>query len=348
MNKAVRILVPLAVVAVVAGCAKEQTLSTGQKAKEYLELFVSKNYPQAQANQWGMYILEDVEGTGDAWSSDMAYSYLSGTIRSIDGTIVSSTEADIAKQLDQDSYKDYNYYGPKYQNTSSGSGYAGLEYMLQGMKIGGKRTAILPSWLLTSSRFNTLQEYLNDCSSSTHLIYSITLEGQCADVSAQEIAILRQYVTDHYGADQKSCSFTSDQTEGTFYFVSDTTDTAIFNDEKKRADDAVLYLTYEGRRLDGTAFDTNDKYIALETGLFDPAKTYAKSKITFSSTYSSITMDSSSSLIDGFKAGLHKMHWSGQTATVLFVSAYGYSSSGSGDVIPPYSPLVFTLTLSDE
>lgn len=348
MNKAVRILVPLAVVAAVAGCAKEQTLSTGQKAKEYLELFVSKNYPQAQANQWGMYILEDVEGTGDAWTSDLAYSNLSGTIRSIDGTIVSSTEADIAKQLDQDSYKDYNYYGPKYQNTSSGSGYAGLEYMLQGMKIGGKRTAILPSWLLTSSRFNTLQEYLDDCSSSTHLIYSITLEGQCADVSAQEIAILRQYVTDHYGADQKSCTFTDDQTEGTFYFVSDTTNTALFNDDNRRASDAELYLTYEGRRLDGTTFDTNNKYIALEKGLFDPARTYSKSKIKFSSTYSSITMDSSSSLIDGFKAGLHKMHWSGQTAIVLFVSAYGYSSSGSGDVIPPYAPLEFILTLSDE
>ena len=59
-------------------------------------------------------------------------------------------------------------------------------------------------------------------------------------------------------------------------------------------------------------------------------------------------MDGSSSLIDGFKQGLYKMHWAGQKATVLFVSDLGYSSTGSGVLIPPYAPILFELELSEK
>ena len=75
-------------------------------------------------------------------------------------------------------------------------------------------------------------------------------------------------------------------------------------------------------------------------------KEYEKSTIKFSSSYSSISKDGSSSLVEGFKAGLHKMHWAGQKATVLFVSDLGYSAKGNGDRIPPYAPLIFELELS--
>ena len=134
MNKLFRILIPAAVLAIVAGCTREKTLSTGDKVKEYLELYMSANYPDIKPDQWGMYILEDTPGTGAGWNKEYTYSYLRSTIRSIDGTILSTTEADVAKQLDQDSYKAYNYYGPRYQATTEENGYAGLEYMLEGMK----------------------------------------------------------------------------------------------------------------------------------------------------------------------------------------------------------------------
>lgn len=343
MIKASRILVPLAALAVIAGCAKQQSLSSGQKSKEYLELYMSKAYPDVTPDQWGIYVLEDIPGTGYTWNEEFAYTLLNSTVRTLDGTIVSSTEADIAKQLDENSYKSYNYYGPKYQNTSSGSGYAGLEYILKGMKVGGTKTAVIPCWLITTSRFSTKEEYIKASSTSTHLIYTITFAGQCGDISTQEIATLRQYVNENFGPDVKSCSYKKDMTEGTFYFVSDTTS---FKEEDKRADDATLYLKYVGRRLDGVAFDTNDQATALKEGLFVKERTYEKSKVVFSSTYSSITMDGSSSLVDGFLGALYKMHWSGQKATVLFVSTLGYGSTGSGDVIPPYVPLIFELELS--
>lgn len=345
MNKFITITVLAAATALIAGCAQEKTISTGEQAQEYLGLLMSKEYPDIQPDQWGIYILEDVPGTGSEWTSDMPYSNLRSTIRSIDGTILSTTEASVTQQLDQDSYKPYNYYGPRYQYTPEGTGYAGLEYLLGGMKIGGRRKAVIPAWLITTSRYGSKKEYIDACTISTHLIYDIILDGQCADVQQNEIDILRDYVTAKYGADQLSCTYKSDQKERTFYFISDTT---AFNAEDKRADDASLTLKYTGRRLDGQAFDTNDLAMAMKEGLYVKEKTYENATIQFSSDYSSISMDGSSSLVDGFKGGLYKMHWVGQKATVLFVSDLGYSSSGSGDRIPPYASLIFELELVGE
>ena len=345
MNKILRILIPAAAAAVLSGCAQQVTESTGAQAKEYLDLFMSTEYPTIQPDQWGMYILSDTPGTGADRDKDASFAYLRCTIRSFGGEILSSTEEDIEKQLDQDSYKSYNYYGPRYFNTAEGKGYAGLEYLLEGMKVGGKRTAIMPAWLATTSRFGTMKEYLDACTSSTHLIYEITFEGQCQDISVQEITELREYVTAHYGASQESTTYKTDQAGGTFYFVSDTTS---FKEEDKRADDATLDLIYTGRRLDGQAFDTNSQEVALKEGLFVKEKTYEASSVKFSKEYSSISMGGTSSLIEGFKAGLYKMHWAGQKATVLFVSDLGYAATGSGSVIPPYCPLIFELELKED
>lgn len=344
MNKLKTILLPAACAVILAGCAKQTSMSTGEKAQEYLSLYMSTENPGVTPDKWGIYVLEDTPGTGLEWSQDAPYAYLRGTIRSFGGDIISSTEESIAKQLDENSYKSYYYYGPRYYDTSEGNGYAGLEYLLEGMRIGGKRTAILPAWLVTTSRFKTKEEYINACTSSVHLIYDITLEGQCQDVAGEEVDKLREYVTAHYGESQESCTYKSDQGVGTFYFVSDTT---AFKEENKRSEDATLYLTYTGRRLDGTAFDTNSEEVALKEGLYVSEKSYEKYPVKFSSSYSSITMDGSSSLIEGFKAGLYKMHWAGQKATVLFVSDLGYKASGSGSAIPPYCPLLFELELSE-
>lgn len=345
MNKFLKVLAFLAVPALFAGCAQEKTSSTGEEAQEYLDLYMATEYPGLQPDKWGIYIIQETPGTGIEWSADYPYSYFRSTVRYLDGTIISSTEASIAQQLDETSYKTYNYYGPRYQNTTEGNGTAGLQYLLEGMRMGGTRKAVMPSWLLVTSRYDTKEEYINACTSSSHMIYEITLEGQCKDIAQHEIDELRAYVTAHYGESQKSFEYLSDQAEGSFYFVSDSTG---FKEEDKRADDATLYLTYTGRRLDGQAFDTNDQATALKEGLFVPEKTYEKSAIKFSGTYSSITMDGSSSLIDGFKQGLYKMHWAGQKATVLFVSDLGYSSTGSGVLIPPYAPILFELELSEK
>ena len=52
-----------------------------------------------------------------------------------------------------------------------------------------------------------------------------------------------------------------------------------------------------------------------------------------------------SSLINGFKGALSLMHWKGQKAVAVFSSAHGYGSSGSGNVIPSYEPLIFEIEI---
>ena len=308
MNKIFTIAASAVVLTFAAGCAQEVTSSTGEQAQEYLELYMKTEYPNVQPDKWGIYILEDIPGTGDEWTIESAYCSLRSTVRSFDGTIISSTEEAIAKQLDENDYKPYKYYGPRYQKVDEGSGNAGLQYMLEGMKVGGRRKAVIPAWLLTTSRYSTKEEYIKACSSSTHMIYDITFEGQCQDILGYEVELLDKYVKEHYGASQESTTYKSGQGGGTFYFISDTTS---FKDEDRRSEDASLSLSYTGRRLDGQAFDTNIEDVAIKEGLFVIGKAYEDATIKFSATYSSITMDGSSSLIDGFKGGLYKMHWSG-------------------------------------
>ena len=349
MNKLLRILLPAAVLLTAAGCAKETTQSTGEKSREYIRQWIERNYPGLESDQWGVYILEDQEGTGDLWDKEKTYSNIASTVRTIDGKVSTNTIEQMAKQLG--TYAWGNYYGPVYYSTGQGSGYAGVEYLLTGMKIGGTRTALIPSWLVTADRYDSMQQYINACGSSVHLLYTVTLEGQCKDILQMEKDSLRAYVTRHYGADQKSSHFQADMTDSLFYFVSDTT---AFKGWDQRDDNATLKLNYTGRLLNGQVFDTNVKQSALDAGIYSPSKTYEPVEVVMSSAYSSITMGGSSSLITGFQGALYKMHWAGQKATALFVSNLGYAASGGQDaagtsyVIPPYSPLLFELELLEE
>jgi len=323
-----------------AGCAQENTLSTGEKSRQHVEKWIEKYHPGIQPDQWGIYILEDHPGTGDEWDASKAYSYLRSTVRTIDGTITTTTEEAIAKQLGE--YNPGNYYGPTYHATGSGAGYAGVEYMLQGMRVGGTRTALIPSWLLTLSRQSSKQAYIDASSDSIHLIYTIELVGQCNDIIQAQKDSLRAYVTRHYGADVKSCTYKDGMDEGIFYFISDT---LAFKDVEPRSETASLQVNYTGRLLNGQLFDTSVEKDAVAAERYEEGKSYKPHSVTFAASYSDIAMDGSKSLVEGFKAGLYKMHWAGQKATVLFASNLGYAETGSGDVIPAYSPLLFELEL---
>lgn len=339
MNKTVRILLLPLVLLLSGACAKDNSLSTGEKARLQLADWISLYLDDAQPQSSGIYLLEDTPGNGKAWSADSAYTYAEVTIRALDGSVSSTTEEHWARQLG--TYASGNYYGPHFMQTGEGISYAGVDAMLTGMKAGGSRSAIIPAWLLTSSRYSTQQEYINACSSSSHALYTIRLAGQSNDLVRTEADSLRSYVTRHYGADKLSTTYTSDDPDGSFYFISDST---AFVGTPYVTRDTTLTLNYTGRLLNGQVFDTTDERTAKDAGIYDSGKTYEPVSIYLSSTYSSITMDGSS-VIGGFQGGLHLMRWKGQKAHVLFSSAHGYSSTGSGNTIPSYSPLLFELEL---
>lgn len=324
------------------GCAVENTPSSGEVAREYLSLWMDKYHPGIAPNADGLYILQDTPGTGDLWDAAKAYSYLEVTVRNLNGVISSTTDSTLSKQLG--TYTKGNYYGPRFQATGEGSSYAGFDALLTGMRVGGTREAVVPAWMLTTSRYDTQKKYMDEATTSASLIYGVTLRGQTDDITEVEKDSLARYVLRKYGSVNPSTYKSDTEPDGTFYFISDTS-AFVNSDIQPRGKNDEGTINYTGRLLNGQVFDTTLEKVAKDAGLYNGDKTYTTADITFASDWSSIVMGTSTSLIDGFKGGLYKMRYPGQKAIVIFTSDQGYSTTGSGSTIPAWSPLEFELEL---
>ena len=327
---------------VLLGCAKENTPSAGETARQYLSLWMSTYHPGIEANADGLYILKDLPGTGDLWDDNAGYSYLEVTVRSLSGVISSTSDSTLSRQLG--TYVKGNYYGPRFQATGEGSSYAGFDALLKGMRVGGSRQAVVPAWLLTTSRYKTQKEYLDASTDAASLIYDVTLRGQSQDVAATEKDSLACYVSRKYGSVAPSSYKSGEEPDGTFFFISDTT-ALIDAGVKPRNSSGTGTIHYTGRLLNGQVFDTTLEKVAKDAGIYNSSGTYVPVSVNFDASWSSITMGQGSSLIDGFKGGLSKIRYPGQKAIVIFNSAQGYSTTGSGSTIPAWSPLEFEIEL---
>lgn len=327
---------------VALGCAKENLPSTGETARQYLQLWMEEYHPGINPNDDGLYILSDEPGTGDLWDETKGYSYVEVTVKSLNGVISSTSSEKLSQQLG--TYAKGNYYGPRFVATGEGSSYAGFDALMKGMRIGGSRTGVVPSWMLTTSRYSTQKEYLDAASSTASLIYSVALKGQTEDVSSIEKDSLSRYVLKNFGPVAPVSYISGEEADGTFFFVSDTTQFVNSGATPRGVNDEAT-LNYTGKLLNGQVFDTNIERVAKDAGIYSASKSYAPVSITFASEWKSVAMGSSTSLIDGFKGGIYLLRYEGQKAVVLFTSTHGYTSSGSGSTIPAWSPLIFELEL---
>lgn len=341
-------IIPLACL-LLGGCVSDNKPSTGEQAREYLEIWMAhwnkENGKDIKPDALGMYILEDIPGpsNADLWSESTAYTRASTTIRSLSGTITSTDDEALSKQLGK--YEDAGYYGPKVFMTGSGVSYAGVDNLFKDMRMGGSRTAVIPAWLLTVSRYDTIDEYIDACSSTASYIYTVTLQEQFPDETEWEKQQIASYVNANFPGTESTLFPDLETDDGTFWFISDVSS---FSEDDKREESASnLKVHYTGYRLDGTIFDTTDEKTAIDNDVWNSSRTYGAQSVTYSSTWSDIQV-ASSSYIDGFKAALSMMWWAGQKATVIFTSSHGYSASGSGSAIPGYCPLVFDLELVEE
>lgn len=89
-------------------------------------------------------------------------------------------------------------------------------------------------------------------------------------------------------------------------------------------------IEYTGKLLNGKIFDSSNKDVAKENGL-EPhdALEYVVGE---------------ASLIRGWEEGILNMP-QGTQLTLLIPSELAYGTKGSGDAIPPYSPLLFDITI---
>lgn len=346
-----RILIPILGI-LAAGCVTNNTPSTGEQAKDYLEVWMAKwnkdNSKDIQPDALGMYILEDVPGAASEplWSASSPYTVAEITIRSLSGTIATTDNEDLAKQLG--TYSPLTYYGPKVFMTGEGVSYAGVDAAMEGMRMGGRRTVVVPAWLTTTSRHGSLQKYLDACTSSTHLIYTIDLREQFDDVTAWEKAQVEAYVNANFPGATATVmpgSEEGSEADGTFWFISDVSG---FKEEDKRQEsENELTLNYTGNRLDGKIFDTTIMKTAVDNDVYNASSSYKPLSVSFNSDWSETSINGSTSYVDGFKAGVSLMWWPGQKATVIFTSGHGYGTSSKG-LIPAYCPLVFQLELIDK
>ena len=325
-------LMAAAVCMAAVSCAKNAESSAGAVAQEYLGLWMNKYHPGINISSTGVYILEDEPGTGAAWNSELGYTFMQVTIRSLNGVITSTGHEAYAKQLG--TYVEGYYYGPQASYTANG--YAGVEAVLSGMRAGGTRTAVVPAWLITTDRYSSQQEYIKASSTSSSLIYTITFAEQANDITAWEASKVRLYAQAN---SLQSASFNDDTKESEiFWFLSDTT---AITSKEPLSSGAKITINYTGRLLNGQVFDTTLEKVAKDNGIYSSSRTYEPVSVTLADSYENISMNGSTSLLDGFKGALSLMKYPGEKAIAVFTSALGYTATGSGSTIPSYAPLRF-------
>ncbi len=332
MNMKNNIFLTLAIAtAIFSGCAKDVTPSANQLTKEYLDLWLKKNHPHAKIAGNGIYILEDKEGTGETFKFE-SYAMVNTTASSLDGTISSSTYENIAKQLG--TYNPAHYYGARTWQINESNVPVGLYDMMKGMKKGGTRKALVPSWLMGYKRYGKSSDYINNTAKDASTsIYEITLEDFTNDLKKYQIKAIEKVIAKKYpGLDSTKTGFYYKQLKapkGKTPFKKDTT----------------IYINYTGRLLNGLVFDTTIADTAKAYNIYSSAKKYKPVGISWKKKHTDIKFSSEKgSLITGFQLMLSKMG-AYEKAEGLFISDYGYASKSVGKAIPPFSPLIFEIEL---
>ena len=326
MNKLKILLIAAAAASLCTSCFRSESSGLNDGNKRYFDAWMKINHPDALREGMGIYILDETTGSGASIgkAEDYPFAYVTYTSSDLDGNILETTEADIAKQVG--TYSDANYYGPVVKLRSLTGFTAGQEMVLTPMRVGGSRKAVIPGWFDTAYRYETEQEYL-DKVTGDDCIYSVTLHEVIKDLAVWQIDSISRYLTHQY-------SHPVDSVKYGFYYIQTVppTDTVSFSSGTK------VYVNYTGSLLNGKVFDTSDANTAKDAGLYSASKTYEPLGITLNSDYKEIT-----DVIEGFALCVSKMK-KGEKGTCVFYSDIGYKGESQGS-IPAFSPLRFDIEM---
>ena len=189
MKKVFSTALYIAAALLLAGCAKTVTPGPNEANKRYFDAWMQLNHPGIDPSGLGIYVLESNEGDGVEVKED-GFALVNFKITDLEGNISSYTDAQTAKQLGE--YSETSYYGPKMWTTHKTTIQAGLGDAIYGMKAGGYKKVIVPSWLMTSKEFDTAQEYLDyydedNSSSFESTIYEIEVMDFTEDIDQWQI-----------------------------------------------------------------------------------------------------------------------------------------------------------------
>lgn len=334
MNKIIKTAAYILAGFVVLSCAKAVKTGPNEAEQRYFNAWMSQNHPGVQPTGLGIYILEEEDGTGAAVKKD-GFIYADYVTTDLQGNITSYTDKQTAKQLGK--YDTTSFYGPKVMSTTEGTMPAGLAEALIGMKEGGRKKVIIPSWLMSHMSYDTEEEYLASSSSSASTIYDITVRTYTDSIQLHEINLIEDYIKKN---PQIFNSKMVNDTTGFYYQpLSENISTEKF--EK----DTTIYINYTGRLLNGLVFDTTIEKVAKDNGIYSSSRTYGPTEVNWGEKYDDLTLGSSkSTVIPGFALTLWHMHPM-EKGMGVFYSPLGYSFNGSGSSIPGYAPLIFEIEI---
>lgn len=320
-----------------AGCAKSEKTSPNADEQRYLEAWIQVKHPEAVKTDLGTYMISDVPGTGKSFEGQN-YVIVEYTVTDTDGNISATTSRKTAQQIGK--YDKSYYYGTVVWPAFGENLPVGVSDMLEGMKVGGTRTSVIPAWLMTYDRYKKPSEYLDHSTDNSTSVYTLTLKGVSDDILKTQIDSMEVYSRNHLeGADSTSYGFYYKQ------FI-EPKDTVAF------PSDTSIYINYIGRLLNGQVFDTTIKDTAKFYNVYSSSRDYAPVKVSWGESYSDLRLYSDSDsdgseVVTGFALTLWQMH-KYEKGAGMFFSPYGYGTSGSGSVIPGYAPLVFEIEIVDE
>ena len=353
MKKVFSTALYIAAALLLAGCAKTVTPGPNEANKRYFDAWMQLNHPEAEPSGLGIYVLENIDGDGIEVKED-GFALVDFKITDLEGNISSYTDAQTAKQLGE--YSETSYYGPKVWTTHKTTIQAGLGDAIYGMKAGGYKKVIVPSWLMTSKGFDTAQDYLDyydedNSSSFESTMYEIEVKDFTEDINQWQIDSIGRFfgnssvMVDGKPADQVFSGMTAADSVSTgFYYkqISAPVDTTSFGN------DTTIYINYTGKLLNGLVFDTTIERVAKDNGLYSASRKYEPVRINWGEEYTKITMGSDkTTVIGGFALTLWQMRPM-EKGVGVFYSNYGYQYSGSGSSIPGYAPLIFEIEIVEK
>lgn len=325
-------------------CAKNLSTGTNDSAKRQFDAWLTINgYDGLERTSLGSAILEKTDGDASrpvGSKSENLYVIADFTIRDLyTGKVTANTRRQIAIQTGDSYTGDYDstaYYGPQVRRMYDNYEYAGLEEIICSMNVGSRTKAFIPGWLMTKKRYKDAAAYISEATGTASMV-DIEVVDKVTDIKKWEIDSLSSFLRNNYPEVNAADTVSAAINKYGLYFIQ----TGKPASDKAFGNDTTFYVNYTGRLLNGQIFDTNMKNVAKDAGIWKSSREYAPAAIKMNEDISKITMDGSN-VIYGFYYPLSKMH-PFEKATVIFYSAYGYQNSGSGNKIPPYSPLRFDL-----
>lgn len=297
-------------------CSKETDEDSQSVQERILKAYIELNYPGCTPTESGLYVVDRSEGSG-AQIKDSSYVLLDYDITYLNGTYVSYTSEETARQLG--AFSNSDFYGPQIWYLPDTK--AGVREILTGLKEGGHVKAVIPAWLLDVETESTIYD-----SDGSTKIYDIYVRKVVPDIKKYEIDQLEEY-------SKKGLSKIDSLSYG-FYFYRNkiSTDTL--------ANETSYSVRYVGRYLDGKVFDTNIPDTAKRHRIYTGSdENYEPLTFKYSNDWNTVL--EKNSFVKGFNKALFNMKL-GERATTFFWSELGYGTEGK-DKIPGYMPLCFEL-----